>query len=70
MTRKIGFLIALSCAAMFVNPMAAQSKTFQDKSCRRDYQRLCPQIPIGKCHLETMIEKLSPACKTFVQKNK
>lgn len=64
------FLAVLACSAMFINPMAAQSKTFQGKACKQDYKRLCPQTPIGRCPLETMMEKLSPACKVFVEQNK
>jgi len=42
-------------------------KTFESKACRRDYNRLCPMTPIGKCDLQSKIEQLSPACKTFVE---
>jgi hypothetical protein len=70
MARYLSIPVALACLALLINPMAAQSKSFQGKACNKDYKRLCPQTPVGKCHLETMIEKLSPACKTFVEKNK
>ena len=41
-------------------------KTFQGRTCRSDYTRLCPRMPIGKCDLQSKIEQLSPACKAFV----
>ncbi|RWM09456.1 hypothetical protein [Mesorhizobium sp.] len=45
-------------------------KLFEGKGCRRDYARLCPTRPMGKCDLEGNIEQLSPACKAFVEKHR
>lgn len=42
-------------------------KSFQGKQCNRDYKRLCPSTPIGKCDLAGKINQLSPPCKAFVQ---
>ncbi|MER8744185.1 hypothetical protein NKH54_13985 [Mesorhizobium sp. M1004] len=41
-------------------------KSFQGKACNRDYKRVCPSTPIGKCDLVGRINQLSPACKAFV----
>jgi hypothetical protein len=42
-------------------------KSFQGKQCNRDYKRLCPTTPIGKCDLAGRLDQLSSACKAFVQ---
>ncbi|WFP74968.1 hypothetical protein [Mesorhizobium sp. WSM4906] len=50
------------------NPKQVRTfKLFEGKACRRDYARLCPTIPMGKCDLAGRIEQLSPACRKFVQ---
>ncbi|MES0139386.1 hypothetical protein NKJ88_31275 [Mesorhizobium sp. M0016] len=41
-------------------------KSFQGKACNRDYKRVCPSTPIGKCDLVGRINQLSPACKAFL----
>jgi hypothetical protein len=45
-------------------------KSFQGKACNRDYKRLCPSKPIGKCDLVGMSGQLSPNCKAFVQSHR
>ncbi|MER9231055.1 hypothetical protein NKI56_02940 [Mesorhizobium sp. M0622] len=65
--------LALVCSGILLNPIAAEAKSFksfQGKECNRDYKRLCPMTPIGKCDLQSMIEQLSPACKAFVEKHR
>jgi hypothetical protein len=63
--------IAIACAVILVAPISAESKTYQDsKACKKDYKRLCPNKPIGQCDLATMMDDLSPACKTLVGKSK
>ena len=42
-------------------------KSYQGKQCNRDYKRLCPSTPIGKCDLAGRINQLSPSCKAFVE---
>ncbi|MFD1979913.1 hypothetical protein ACFSQQ_35035 [Mesorhizobium kowhaii] len=42
-------------------------KSYQGKQCNRDYKRLCPTTPIGKCDLAGKIDQLSPSCKAFVE---
>jgi membrane protein involved in colicin uptake len=42
-------------------------KSYQGKQCNRDYKRLCPTTPIGKCDLAGRIDQLSPSCKAFVE---
>ncbi|WP_141246148.1 hypothetical protein [Mesorhizobium sp. WSM3859] len=52
------------------NPAQVRTyKTFQGKECRRDYARLCPSKPIGKCDLQGNIDQLSAPCKTYVQQH-
>jgi hypothetical protein len=63
-------LIGLAGMAVLVASSPALSKTYQGKECRHDYKRLCPTTPIGKCDLESMMDKLSPQCKTFIEKNR
>jgi hypothetical protein len=56
-----------------LNPIIAEAKAFknfQGKECNRDYERLCPMTPIGKCDLQSMIEQMSPACKAFVEEHR
>ncbi|WP_210243347.1 hypothetical protein, partial [Mesorhizobium sp. B2-4-2] len=53
------------------NPTQVRSfKIFEGKGCRRDYARFCPTKPMGKCDLESQIERLSPACRDFVEKHR
>lgn len=60
-------LAAMALALLAASP--ALSKTYEGRECRQDYKRLCPQTPIGKCDLQSMMEKLSPKCKAFIQKS-
>ncbi|WP_292546756.1 hypothetical protein [Mesorhizobium sp.] len=56
-----------------MNPPVAEAKAFKDfqgKQCNRDYRRLCPMMPIGKCDLESKIEQLSLPCKAFVEEHR
>lgn len=50
------------------NPMQVRTfKIYEGKGCRRDYARLCPMKPMGKCDLRSKIDQLSPACRAFVE---
>ena len=68
MLKNMSAYLALVLAALLIS-QTAEAKTYSDRSCRKDYKRLCPNTPISKCDLATMISQLSPACKAFVQKN-
>lgn len=69
MPRGISIYIALASVTMLL-AQAAEAKTYSDRSCRKDYKRLCPNTPISRCDLATMLSELSPACRAFVEKNK
>jgi|SRR6476659_1827210 len=57
--------------ASTTNSMQVRSfKLFESKRCRRDYARLCPGKPMGKCDLEGKIEQLSSACRAFVENHR
>lgn len=45
-------------------------KIFEGKACRRDYARLCPTKPMGKCDLASEIDQLSPGCRHFVENHR
>src|SRR5438552_16773198 len=52
-----------------INPMQTRIfKIFGGKGCHRDYARLCPTKPMGRCDLESKLEQLSPRCKAFIEK--
>ncbi len=68
MKRRFLVYFALACAATIAVSTSAESKTV--KECKADYKRLCPNTPIGRCDLATMIDKLSPACRAYIEKNK
>ncbi|RWK46955.1 hypothetical protein [Mesorhizobium sp.] len=73
MGKHLWLSLALACSAILLNQPVAEAKAFknfQGKQCNRDYKRLCPMIPIGKCDLESMIEQLSLPCKAFVEKHR
>lgn len=61
---------ALLSATVLVASTPVLSKTYQGRECRQDYKRLCPMTPIGKCSLESMMDKLSPKCRAFIEKNR
>ena len=58
-------------AGIVTSPMSGKQvktfKSYQGKQCNRDYKRLCPTTPIGKCDLAGRIDQLSPTCKSFVE---
>lgn len=70
MQKHLPSLIGLAGMAVLVASSPALSKTYPGSECRRDYKRLCPLTPIGKCNLESMIDKLSPKCKAFIENNR
>lgn len=70
MRGRLPVFSALVCAAVLAAPTEGESKTYQGKECKRDYKRLCPTMPIGKCNLETMMDQLSPQCRVFVEQNR
>lgn len=58
-------------SASGTNPAQRRTyKIFEGRGCRNDYSRLCPTKPMGKCDLESMIEQLSPRCRSFVEKHR
>ncbi|WP_210211158.1 hypothetical protein [Borborobacter arsenicus] len=70
MQNRLASLIGIAGVAVLVVSSPALSKTYTGRECRQDYKRLCPMTPIGKCDLESMMDKLSPRCKAFIEKNR
>lgn len=73
MGRHRSLAVALSFSGILINPAIADAKAFknfQGRECNKDYKRLCPTTPIGKCDLQSMIDQLSPQCKAYVEKHR
>jgi hypothetical protein len=70
MGKRLSVYFALACATMLMASGSMEAKTYNDKVCKKDYRRLCPNTPIGQCDLASKMSELSPGCRTYVEKNK